>query len=1022
MYLTPKTMDRIGQKERVTQNKVIKHFKTILQYDYLGNWEKRQHNSNIELEYLRLFLEQQGYSTLLIQKAIDELVKTSNCNGKSLYDANKELYSLLRYGIKILPDIGEKRETVWLIDWKNPLNNHFAIAEEVAVYYGANGRSKRPDIVLYVNGIALGVIELKRSTVGVTEGIRQNLLNQDKDFIASFFTTMQVVLAGNESQGLYYGTIETSEKYYLQWKKEKNQKRDLLKDLSEICSKERFLEIIHDFTVFDKGIKKLCRHNQYFGVRSAQEYIRRREGGIIWHTQGSGKSLTMVWLTKWLRENIEDARVLLITDRTELDEQIEKVFKGVNETIYRTQSGEDLVNTLNENKEWLVCSLVHKFGSKEERGIDKYLAELKQNLSADFHAKGNIFVFVDECHRTQSGKLHDAMKSILPNALFIGFTGTPLLKKDKKKSVEVFGKYIHTYKFDEAVNDKVVLDLRYEARNVEQEVSSQKKIDEWFEAKTKGLTDVAKQRLKQRWGTLQKVLSSQDRLGRIVNDILMDFEMKDRLQNGKGNAMLVAGSIYQACRYYEIFQQKGFKRCAIITSYEPNVQEIKDEFIGEEGYTERKMQFDTYVKMLDGKKVEDFEKEVKKRFIEEPAQMKLLIVVDKLLTGFDAPSATYLYIDKQMQDHGLFQAICRVNRLDGESKEYGYIIDYKDLFKSLENSINDYTKEAFGEYDEDDIKGVLKNRLEQAKERLEEARDKIKALCEGVQAPQKPIDYQRYFCGNPLNPDELKAKERQRVDLYRYTVSLIRAYANIANEIEQVYSEEETAKIKQEVYFYTNLRDEIEKSSGDYIDLKRYEPAMRHLIDSYIRAEESEKISEFDDLSLIQLIVERGEEALITSLPKSIREDKDAVAEAIANNLTKTINTERPNNPKYFDKMSAILYELVEELKRGAIDYKKYLKEIIELTKKVVNPKKDYPKTLNTNAQRALFDYLDKNETLAIQVHKAIKKTKQDGFRGNRQKEELIKREIYNILSKENFSAEDVNEIFNEVVKNQNEY
>lgn len=1009
-------MNDVGQIERITQNKVVQYFELGLKYDYLGDWKDRENNSNVETQYLIKFLKKQGHSEILVQKAIDKLKKASDCLGKSLYDANKEVYSLLRYGVKVRPDVGENKETIWLIDWKNPLNNHFAIAEEVTI----NGNfTKRPDIIIYVNGIALGVIELKRSTIGVTEGIRQNLLNQEKDVIGSFFSTMQFVMAGNDTEGLRYGTIETSEKYYLQWKEESAEENKLLKHLSQICSKERFLEITHDFIVFDKGVKKLCRHNQYFGIKAAQKRIKKREGGIIWHTQGSGKSLTMVWLTKWLRGNIDDARVLLITDREELDDQIEKVFKGVNEEIYRTKSGEDLVNTLNLKNEWLICSLVHKFGSKGKTDFDSFAKEIINKLPNGFQAKGNLFVFVDECHRTQSGTLHKAMKQILPNALFIGFTGTPLLKKDKQKSIEIFGTYIHTYKFDEAVADKVVLDLRYEARNVDQNITSQKKIDQWFDAKTKGLTDVARRKLKQRWGTMQKVLSSQDRLNRIVDDILMDFELRERLENGTGNAMLVSGSIYQACRYYEIFQQKGFKRSAIITSYNPTLQSIKNESTGEEGYTEKLMQYETYVKMLNGKSSEEFEKEVKGKFIDEPAQMKLLIVVDKLLTGFDAPSATYLYIDKQMKDHGLFQAICRVNRLDGESKEYGYVIDYKDLFKSLENSINDYTKEAFGEFDGDDVAGLLDNRLEKAKERLENARETIKALCEPVY-PKDTLHFQRFFCGTSENPDDLKNTEQLRTYLYKYTVSLIRSYANIANEMEEAgYTLSEIEIIKKEVKFYTNLRDEIEKSSGDYIDLKRFEPAMRHLIDSYIRADESEVVSAFDDLSLIQLIVERGEDEFIKALPEGIQKDKEAVAETIENNIAKVINTERPTNPQYFEKMSTILYELIAERNQGALDYKDYLSKIIELTKRVVRPNKTntYPSVLNTNAKRALYDNLGQDEQLAIAMDEAVKYNKQADFRGNRMKEKKIKIAIKHILP-DNY---DVDEIF-EIIKNQNEY
>ena len=692
-------MSQVGEKERLTQNRVVQLFQQQLGYGYLGNWQYRPNNSHIETELLTNFLRrQQSYSDSLINKALYELKKVADDQSKSLYDINKAVYSLLRYGVQVREEVGENTQTVWLINWKNPLENDFAIAEEVTVK-GEN--PKRPDVVLYVNGIALGVLELKRSIVSVSEGIRQNLDNQTSRFIKSFFATMQFVMAGNDTQGLRYGTIETPEKYYLTWKEENpnyNPQTDPKENkylssldcgiadnaldctLLRLCEKQRFLELIHDFIVFDRGIKKVCRHNQYFGVKAAQTFLQQRKGGIIWHTQGSGKSLTMVWLTKWIRENIPDARVLIVTDRDELDKQIENVFKGVNEDISRTKNGSDLIDKLARMAPWLLCSLIHKFGKKDKDKVsdadyDSYIADLKRSLPQDFSSKGNIYVFVDECHRTQSGKLHEAMKEILPNAVFIGFTGTPLLKNDKQNSIDVFGGYIHTYKFHEGVADKVVLDLRYEARNVDQFITSETKIDQWFEAKTRGLTEQAKIQLKQRWGTLQRVLSSASRLEKIVSDILLDFETKDRLQSNRGNALLVAGSIYQACKYYELFQNRGFKKCAIVTSYDGSLQSIKGESTGGDEYTEKQRQYEIYQKMLNGKTPETFEEEVKKKFVDEPAQMKLLIVVDKLLTGFDTPPTTYLYIDKTMRDHGLFQAICRVNRLDGDDKEYGYIID-----------------------------------------------------------------------------------------------------------------------------------------------------------------------------------------------------------------------------------------------------------------------------------------------------------------------------------------------------------
>jgi type I restriction enzyme R subunit len=1015
---------KVGQIEKLTQNRIVQFFQDSLGYDYLGDWQDRDGNSCIEEKYLRKFLESQGHSETLIKKAIFELKKVAGDQVKSLYDVNKEVYSLLRYGVKVKEEVGENTQDVWLIDWKNPHKNHFAIAEEVTVQ---GQHTKRPDIVLYVNGIALGVIELKRSKVSVSEGIRQNLDNQKKMFIQGFFACMQYVMAGNDTEGLRYGSIETSEKYYLSWKEEGTESNLLDRHIGQMCQKERFLELIHNFIVFDKGVKKMCRHNQYFGIKAAQNSLHAREGGIIWHTQGSGKSLTMVWLTKWIKENLTDSRVLIITDRDELDKQIEKVFWGVSEEIYRTKSGKDLLKQLNTKEKPLLCSLVHKFGGKDQDDTDDYITELKKNLPKDFKAKGDIYVFVDECHRTQSGKLHEAMKEILPNAVFVGFTGTPLLKKDMQKSIEIFGKYIHTYKFDEAVRDEVVLDLRYEARDIDQKITSQEKVDAWFEAKTRGLTDFAKVELKKKWGTMQKVLSSLSRLNKITSDILLDFETKPRLYDGSGNAMLVAGSIYEACKYYEIFQNHGFKKCAIISSYNPNVASIKGESTGEDEESDNLKKYEVYNRMikqwfsipenksLSDKDAEKFEDEVKKKFIDEPGQMKLLIVVDKLLTGFDAPSASYLYIDKNMQDHGLFQAICRVNRLDGESKEYGYIVDYKDLFKKLENAVGDYTSEAFDSFEAEDVEGLLKDRLEKGKERLDEALEVVKALCEGVAAPKESPEYIAYFCG-----DDLKSNEQKRVHLYKKTASLIRAYANLANEMQEAgYTEAETSQIKKEVGHYKDVREEVQLASGDYIDLKAYEPAMRHLIDSYISAEESEKISAFDDMSLLQLIVERGIDEAIKALPRSIGKHKESIAETIENNIRKLITDEQSVNPKFYERMSILLDELIEARRKSSINYQEYLKRVVELTKLVRGDEKEsrYPIILDSKAKHALYDNLGQDEDLAVAIDEAIRTTKKDGWRGNRIKE----REVKNALRKFVQDEHDLETLF-ELIKNQDEY
>lgn len=1034
-------MSKVGQIERATQNRVVKLFQEVLHYGYLGNLEKEEDNSNINEALLTAYLSKKGHSENLIGKVLYEFKKIATINtNDDLYQANKNVYAALRYGINVKEEAGLNKETVYLIDWKNPLENDFAIAEEVTI---KGQHNKRPDIVLYINGIALGVLELKRSTVSVSEGIRQNNDNQKHLFIKPFYTTIQLVMAGQDVEGLRYAAIDTPEKYYLKWKEvneefnpndtylleltkpireQASQAENLLdKNIIEMLGKERLIEILHDFVVFDRGQKKFCRPNQYFGIKAAQESIRNREGGIIWHTQGSGKSLTMVWLTKWIREFNPNARVLIITDRDELDKQIEKVFKGVDEHILRTKSGADLIEKLNTTTPWLLCSLIHKFGNKEEADYDCYLEELKNSLPKDFKPKGEFYVFVDECHRSQSGDLNKAMRKILgEDALFIGFTGTPLMKADKQKSIEIFGKYIHTYKFDEAVKDGVVLDLRYEARDIEQKITSLDKIDAWFDSKTKVLTDFAKTELKQKWGTMKKVFSSVGRLQKIVADILLDMETRERLQNGRGNAILVSDSIYNACRFYQLFQDSGFTRCAIVTSFAPSHSDIKGEG---EGYTEKLMQYDIYQKMLNGKTPEDFEDEVKKRFIDEPAQMKLLIVVDKLLTGFDAPSATYLYIDKNMRDHGLFQAICRVNRLDGDDKDYGYIIDYKDLFGSLESAYKDFTSKAFEDYDKKDVEGLLSDRLAKGKERLDDALETIKALCEDVVPPKGTQQYIAFFCGNPQIKEDLKDTEPKRVALYKAVISLIRAYANIADEMEEAgYTAAQIEKIKEEIKHFENVRKEIQLASGDWVDLKQYEPAMRHLIDSYIAAEESKKVSAFDDFSLVELLVKDGKGAL-DKLPENIKKNKEAMAETIENNLRKVIIEESPTNPIYYEKMSVLLDELIKLRNEEAEAYEKYLEEIVKLAVKIKKPEtsNEYPSSINTQAKRALYDNLDRDEQCTIAMDSAIIYGKHDDWEGTLSKEKHLKNKVVKPVLEEYDKAEKLDPIF-EVIKQQREY
>jgi type I restriction enzyme, R subunit len=1037
----------VGQPERATQNRVIALFRDELGYRYLGDWADRDGNSNIEEGLLTAYLTKRGYAPGQISVALYKLRSEADNHSRTLYGNNQAVYNLLRYGVPVKVEAGQVTETVHLLNWQNPAQNDFAIAEEVTL---KGNLERRPDIVLYVNGIAISLLELKNSRVSIGDGIRQNLSNQQPEFNASFFSTVQFVFAGNDSEGLQYGAIGTPEKYFMRWKEDEfdNSRFKLDKYLLRMCRKDRLIELMHDFVLFDGGVKKLPRAHQYFGVKAAQAHARERKGGIIWHTQGSGKSIVMVLLAKWILENNPNARVAIITDRDELDKQIEGVFAGVGEAIYRTSSGRDLMSQLGQAKPRLLCSLVHKFGRREVDDFDAFIKELEAQPS---RTVGEVFVFVDECHRTQSGKLHRVMKAMMPNAAFIGFTGTPLLKKDAQTSLEVFGGYIHTYKFSEGVEDGVVLDLIYEARDIDQRLGSEDKIDAWFEAKTKGLNDWQKGELKNRWGTLQNVLSSKSRMERVVSDIVFDFSVKPRLSSERGNAILVASSIYEACRYFTLFQKTSFKgRSAVVTSYNPLARDVTLEETGANTATDKQLIYNTYSELLkdvDAKpgmtKTQTYEDWAKALFTKEPANMMLLVVVDKLLTGFDAPPCTYLYIDKSMQDHGLFQAICRVNRLDGEDKDFGFIVDYKDLFKKVENAIAVYTSELDHSAGGADPEVLLQDRLKKGKERLDNTLEVVALLCEPVEPPKGELEHIHYFCGNTEIPTDLQEREPQRAALYKATVALVRAYANIADELEPAgYGAADSSRIKKQLDRYLNVREIIRKASGESLDLKAYEADMRHLIDTYIEADEPRTISPFDNMGLLELIVKTSIANAITSQLGGLKGNRDAIAETIENNVRRKIIKEHLSDPAYYEKMSALLDEIITARKAKAVEYEDYLKRIAALARSVeAGLAEDAPEQLKRSpALRALYNNLKRDGShvrpgraaeaagddtvsgdpildLALKLDGAVKQARPDGWRGVQAREQVIKGALYGILLDES----EVERIFL-IIKAQGEY
>lgn len=1016
----------IGEPERSVQNRLVALFKEKLKYEYLGNYEYRTCNRNIERKLLFDYLmSTKKWSKDEAKRAITKLEKEAYCTPQNMQEKNEKVYSLLRYGVNVSPDVGTKKITVNLIDWEHPDKNQFYIAEEVTINSSTpDSFTKRPDLVIYVNGIALAVMELKRSKVSVHDGIRQTIGNQQENFIRPFFSTVQLLFAGNDSQGLYYGVIDTPEKFWLRWKEpDASIPNELDRSVTQWFNKERLLEMIHDFLVFDAGVKKFCRPNQYFAVKAAQPRCEKKEGGVIWEAQGSGKSLIMVWLAEWIHENIDNSRVVIITDREELDEQISDGFKDTGETIARAKSGAGLIGMLNEEAPWLLCTLIHKFGKKNVEGkgdmagvkseipLEKYLEEIVAQLPQGFKAKGNIFVFIDECHRTQGGYLHEAMKTIMgKDVMMIGFTGTPLLHTQKKDTWQTFGPLIHAYRFNEAVEDGVILDLRYESRKVDQFLGNKDKIDAWFEKKTKGLNKVAAARLKGRWATMQNIFSSRQRIDAVVGDICLDMDTTPMLVNRRGNAILVADSIYQACRYWDAFQKTALKgHCAVITSFEAKADDINMASSGE-NESEDEYKYRIYKEMTDGhKSVSAFEAYAKKEFIDHPKNMRLLIVVDKLLTGFDAPSACVLYIDKHMENHNLFQAICRVNRVDGDDKEYGYIVDYQNLFECISGAIGDYTSDgaALSGYDKEDIEGYIKEKNKACRKDLEEAKEQVEALLALVH-PQTREGFFRYFVYDDNAPEEEMDKQlddnaEKRSKLYKYVRRYLNCYANLANSLEDMgYSEAERKEYAECAKKYDALKREIELRSNDHIDMRRYEPDMRQVLDLYVKAEDSEVIAKLDDTSFLDIVAAQNEEQL-NDLPDELKDEYGrASAETVEANLREVIRKDSPFNPAYYGKLSIILQELIDKRKKEMLDYEEYMKELIELVKKARGKSANsYPESIKTPGMRALYDNLGQDEDLAVRTHEVIKENALVGFRDNRLKQRKLIKALAKLLGDE---------------------
>jgi type I restriction enzyme R subunit len=1009
------------RSERVTQDRLAAFITKAeaeggLGYRPLGDWSARANNRCVEPDLLRANLTARGYSKPEIDAALTRLMQAIEVTGTTPYQANLKTYTLLRYGVDVQTSVSAPFKKVHLIDWDNVEANDFALAEEVTL---KGGHERRPDLVVYLNGLAVAVIELKRAAVEIGDGVRQLISNQEVIFNAPFFATAQLLLAGSDSQGLRYGTMGTSETLFVEWRDEDPPGGELPagalldRPVGQLLRKGRLLGLIRNFVIFDAGKKKVPRQHQFTGVKLAQERLARREGGVIWHTQGSGKSILMVLLAKWILEREPDARVLIVTDRDELDKQIESVMRnagviGSEAPSPRVTRRDEFVSWLGAPSPRLICALIHKFDSTDLSGPPPRVT-------------GRFYVFVDECHRTQGGDMNKQMKRWLEGAIFVGFTGTPLLAKDKQTTREIFGTYIHTYKFQEAVRDKVVLDLKYEARDVPQRMTSPAAIDAWFEKKTKGLNNFQKAALRKRWATMEELLSATERKRRIVAVIVQDFDLKPRLSDDRGTAILVASSIRDACEYFREFQNTRLgPHVGIVTSFEPNHNAISRE----PANSDERYKYDTYTKLVlkGGQSTTAYETEIKRRFVEEPANTKLLIVVSKLLTGFDAPSCTYIYIDDKLRDHTLFQAICRTNRIDGDDKSYGHIVDFKELFGNVQHAIAVYSSD---ELDIDQGSGgnnnvEIKGWLEEGKARLDAAREALIYLCDPVPPPKEVEQYLRYFCGDAADPNALNETEALRISFYKAVASFVRAYAAVAQNLTEAgYDTSAQAAILREVELYTDLRAAIKKHSGEELDIKPYEADMRHLLNTYIQADPAQALGSLSNVSLTQAIIETGiHDAIAKQLNEKGKLTRNAVAEGIINNIRKTIIRDQLTDPRFFDEMSRLLENLIRQSRENAEAYEEFLRNAEDLIKRLAarTPGDGLPAALHGNREAGVIfnnlatlpasgfvcpaDDADK-ANLALEIDRTVREYAPAGWKGDAVREREVKNVLFPLFNRD---------------------
>lgn len=873
------------------------------------------------------------FSAANIERAMEDLDEPLT---DGLVRTSEKIYDALLLGKSYPETVGDGKMLSFnlkYIDWDNPQNNVFHVTEEFAVDSRDRQHNARPDIVLFINGIPFAVIECKAPHIPVEEAVGQMIRNQQAAYIPHLFKFAQLVVATNKN-AVKYATVGTPKKFWSVWKEQDDEwlqtrLKALVPDrmpteqdrnIVSLFSRERVFELIRYFILFDANVKKVCRYQQFFAVREIMKTIAEsdehgnRRSGVIWHTQGSGKSLTMVMLAKYILMELRDChpRVVIVTDRKELDAQIAATFAHTRLTPARATSGRHLVELVNSARADVITSIINKFNTVERQEI--------KNPSRD------IFVLVDESHRSNYGLMATRMRSVFPNACYIGFTGTPLMKSEKNTMAR-FGRLIHKYTIRDGVEDGAIVPLIYEGRFVEQKVDEEN-IDLWFKQTTRRLTEAQREDLRRKWSSIRRLTSTDARIKRIALDISEHFI--EGYKDTGFKAMLATNYKRDAIRYLECFEQFGDLSCAVVIS-PPDMREGVDD--ADEGADDLVVSF--WNKMMQQYGDADrYEEAIKNRFCD--GEIDILIVCSKLLTGFDAPLCQVLYIDKELKEHGLLQAIARTNRLH-EGKDYGLIVDYRGLIEKLDTAMDMYSGAGLENFDGGDLKGVVVDVMS-AIGNLRSAYTQLVELF----APVGSIS-------DAEAVEVFLADDKMRQDFYTLLCAFGRALHLVLNA-EQAYnalSKEERQKYQDTFIFFSKVRRSVKLQYCDAIDNAEYEPLMQNLLDTHLSVAGLKKIT-----SPIDILNKDDFEKELEELgsPRS-------KADAIASRMTRSISEKRDENPAYYDSFSKRIRDALALYKEKVISEAEYLAKMRTIMEDYHAGKStvSYPARIKTNVHAQAF-------------------------------------------------------------------